>query len=131
MKYNSNKIYIVFDGTSHYGVWESDLEMEKMNNDVEVVKGPYNDWSDIVDDESKTNFIEQIVTKCEAYEFKEEKDVVDFAKSLVAMYYYENQASHTNMKSNDFSIGIETPKTVASTKSNKLSDAISKLNKLN
>ena len=46
-----DKVYIVFDGTSHYGIWESDLEMEKMNNDVEVVKGPYNDWTDTVDDE--------------------------------------------------------------------------------
>lgn len=84
-----------------------------------------------VDEESKNSFIEQITTKCEAYEFKEEKDVVDFAKSLMAMYYYEHQVSHTNSKSNDFSIGIETPKKVAPEKTSKLSDAISKLNKLN
>lgn len=51
MKYNPNKVYIVFDGTSHYGVWGCDIEMEIASNDVEVVKGPYNDWDDYVDDE--------------------------------------------------------------------------------
>lgn len=51
MKYNPNKIYIVFDGTSHYGVYGCDVEMEIMDNDVEVVKGPYNDWDDNVEDE--------------------------------------------------------------------------------
>ena len=84
---------------------------------------------DFVDDETKENFVEQITAKCEAYEFKEEKDVVDFAKSLMAMYYYEHQVSHS--KSNDFSIGIETQKKTVVEKTDKLSDAISKLNKLN
>ena len=47
---NIDKVYIVFDGTSHYGVWESDLEMEKLYNNIEVVKGPYNDWTNDIDD---------------------------------------------------------------------------------
>ena len=51
MKYNPNKVYIVFDGTSYYGVWGCDVEMEISSNDVEVVKGPYPDWNDIVEDE--------------------------------------------------------------------------------
>ena len=51
MKYNPNKVYIVFDGTSHYGVWGYDVEMEITSNDVEVVKGPYSDWNDTVEDE--------------------------------------------------------------------------------
>ncbi len=51
MKYNPNKVYIVFDGTSHYGVWGCDVEMEISSNDVEVVKGPYPNWNDIVEDE--------------------------------------------------------------------------------
>jgi len=51
MKYNPNKVYIVFDGTSHYGVWGCDVEMEILSNDVEVVKGPYSDWNDSVEDE--------------------------------------------------------------------------------
>ena len=51
MKYNPNKVYIVFDSTSHYGVWGCDVEMEISSNDVEVVKGPYPDWNDIVEDE--------------------------------------------------------------------------------
>ena len=51
MKYNPNKVYIVFDGTSHYGVWGCDVEMEISSNDVEVVKGPYPDCNDIVEDE--------------------------------------------------------------------------------
>ena len=56
MKYNPNKVYIVFDGTSHYGVWGSDVEMEIASNDVEVVKGPYTDWNDLVENEiSKLN----------------------------------------------------------------------------
>ena len=51
MKYNPTKVYIVFDGTSHYGVWGCDVEMEIASNDVEVVKGPYPNWNDIVEDE--------------------------------------------------------------------------------
>lgn len=50
MIYNPNKVYIVFDGTSHYGVWGCDVEMEKTYNNVEVVKGPFFDWDDYVDD---------------------------------------------------------------------------------
>ena len=50
MKYNPNKIYIVFDGTSHYGVYGCDVEDESHNNDVEVVKGPFNDWDNSVDE---------------------------------------------------------------------------------
>ena len=50
MKYNPNKIYIVFDGTSHYGVYGCDVEDEIRDNDVEVVKGPYNDWDNSVDE---------------------------------------------------------------------------------
>lgn len=56
MKYNPNKVYIVFDGTSHYGVWGCDVEMEIASNDVEVVKGPYTDWNNLVENEiSKLN----------------------------------------------------------------------------
>ena len=51
MKYNPNKVYIIFDGTSHYGVWGCDVEMEITSNDFEVVKGPYPDWNDIVEDD--------------------------------------------------------------------------------
>jgi len=51
MAYNPNKVYIVFDGTSHYGVYGCDIEDEIRDNDVEVVKGPYNDWNDDVDAE--------------------------------------------------------------------------------
>ena len=50
MKYNPNKIYIVFDGTSNYGVYGCDVEDEIHNNDVEVVKGPFNDWDNSVDE---------------------------------------------------------------------------------
>ena len=50
MKCNPNKIYIVFDGTSHYGVYGCDVEDEIHNNDVEVVKGPFNDWDNSVDE---------------------------------------------------------------------------------
>ena len=51
MKYITDKIYIVFDGTSYYGVYGCDVEDEIADNDVEVVKGPYNDWNDNVEDE--------------------------------------------------------------------------------
>jgi hypothetical protein len=50
MKYIADKIYIVFDGTSYYGVYGCDVEDEIVDNDVEVVKGPYNDWNNNVDD---------------------------------------------------------------------------------
>ena len=50
MKYIADKIYIVFDGTSYYGVYGCDVEDEITDNDVVVVKGPYNDWNNDVDD---------------------------------------------------------------------------------
>lgn len=48
-KYIPDAIYIVFDGTSHYAVYGCDVEDEIMNNDVEVVKGPFAKWDDRVD----------------------------------------------------------------------------------
>lgn len=86
---------------------------------------------ELVDEESKNNFVAQITAKVEANEFKVEEDVTNFAKSLVAMYYYENQVSHTNKSNNDFSIGIENQKGAAAKKTDKLQEAITKLNKLN
>ena len=86
---------------------------------------------ELVDEESKNNFVAQITAKVEANEFKAEEDVTNFAKSLVAMYYYENQVSHTNKSNSDFSIGIENQKSAAAKKTDKLQEAITKLNKLN
>lgn len=51
MKYNPNKIYIVCDGSSYYGVYGCDVEMEITYNDVEVysTKG-YDDWDNEFED---------------------------------------------------------------------------------
>ena len=85
---------------------------------------------DFVDEENKANFISQINAKCEAEEFSTEEDVRDFAKGLLAMYYYENQNTHAN-KTNDFSIEIENQaKKTLPIKENKLKSAISKLNRI-
>ena len=51
MKYNPNKVYIVCDGSSYYGVYGCDIDDEIKENDVEVVSKGYNDWSDDFDDE--------------------------------------------------------------------------------
>ena len=48
-KYINDAIYIVFDGSSHYGVYGCDVEDEILNNDVEVVKGPFAKWDDKVE----------------------------------------------------------------------------------
>lgn len=48
-RYIPNAVYIVFDGTSNYGVFGCDVEDEIMDNDVEVVKGPFAKWDDNVD----------------------------------------------------------------------------------
>ena len=51
MKYNPNKIYIVCDGSSYYGVYGYDMEDEIKDNDVELYsKKGYDDWSDEVED---------------------------------------------------------------------------------
>ena len=55
MAYNPNKVYIVFDGTSHYGVWGCDVETEISCNDAEVVGGPFNNW-----DNNLNNTIERL-----------------------------------------------------------------------
>lgn len=43
------RVFIVFDGTSHYVVYECDIDAEIKENDVEIIEGPYNEWTDDVD----------------------------------------------------------------------------------
>ena len=42
-------VYIVFDGTSHYGVYGCDVDDEIDKNGVEIIKGPFASWDDRVD----------------------------------------------------------------------------------
>lgn len=49
MTYNPNKVYIVFDGTSHYAIYGRDVETEQTDNGVEIVDGPFDEWNDEVD----------------------------------------------------------------------------------
>lgn len=46
----NERVFIVFDGTSHYVVYECDIDAEIKENDVEIIEGPYNDWNDEVED---------------------------------------------------------------------------------
>lgn len=48
--YIPNAIYIMCDGSSCYGVYGSDVESEIIDNDAEVVKGPFRTWDNKVDD---------------------------------------------------------------------------------
>lgn len=48
-KFIPDAVYIVFDGTSYYGVFGCDLEDEINTNDAEIVKGPFREWNDDVD----------------------------------------------------------------------------------
>lgn len=51
MTYNSDKIYIVCDGSSYYGVYGCDIEDEIRNNDVEVYSSKgYDDFDNSLDD---------------------------------------------------------------------------------
>lgn len=43
------RVFIVFDGTSHYVVYECDIDAEIKENDIEIIEGPYNEWTDDVD----------------------------------------------------------------------------------
>jgi len=80
-----------------------------------------------VDEDSKNTYIAQVTEKCESFEFTTENEVVEFAKRLLAMYYYENKVS--KRESVDFSISIEQPVHADKTASgNKLKEAINKLN---
>lgn len=49
MTYNPNKVYVVFDGTSHYAIYGRDIETEQTDNDTEIVAGPFDEWDDEVD----------------------------------------------------------------------------------
>ena len=49
MAYNHNKVYVVFDGTSHYAIYGRDVETEQTDNDAEIVDGPFDEWNDEVD----------------------------------------------------------------------------------
>lgn len=47
--YLTDAIYIVYDGSSYYGVYGCEVEDEIEVNDVEVVKGPFAEWDDKVE----------------------------------------------------------------------------------
>lgn len=83
-----------------------------------------------VDEDSRNSYIEQISEKCLSCEFTSEAEIEKFAKSLLAMYYYENKVS--KKETSDFSFSIEhhvhTEKPVSG--NNKLRDAINKLNRI-
>ena len=82
-----------------------------------------------VDEDARKSYIQQISEKCLSYEFTSEDEIVKFAKSLLAMYYYENKVS--KKETSDFSFSIEHPVHVEkNVSSNKLKDAINKLNLL-
>lgn len=85
---------------------------------------------EVVDEESKTNFIAQVEEKCNAFELTTEEEVTKFAKGLMAMYYYE-KSTHKNEA--EFSVNITKP-TATETASNKpmakLNEAIDKLNRI-
>ena len=49
-QYIPDAVYIVCDGTSCYGCFGCDIEDEIEHNDVEVVKGPFAQWNDRVDE---------------------------------------------------------------------------------
>lgn len=48
-KFILDAIYIVFDGTSYYGVYGCDVEDEIKDNEVEIAKGPFLNYDDNVD----------------------------------------------------------------------------------
>jgi len=87
---------------------------------------------EVVDEESKQNFVSQLEEKCKAFEFETEEDVTKFAKGLMAMYYYEHQAVKKETNNADFSVALNRPTHNGNNASNaKLKDAINKLNYLN
>ena len=43
-KYLSQSWYIVFDGTSYYGVYGMDIYTLEEDSDIEVVSGPYKEY---------------------------------------------------------------------------------------
>ena len=49
-QYIPDAVYIVCDGTSCYGCFGCDIEDEIRDNEVEVVKGPFAQWNDRVDE---------------------------------------------------------------------------------
>lgn len=44
MSYADDSVYIMCDGTSHYGVYGFDVDDDIDENDSEVVEGPFDEW---------------------------------------------------------------------------------------
>lgn len=89
---------------------------------------------EVVDSETKESFISEIKEKCNNHEFSSEEEVIKFAKSLLAMYYYENKVSAKKAeKEESFSVTISKTETHINkqTEHNKLRDALDNLNKIN
>ena len=43
----NNAVYIVFDGTSYYGLFGCDIrELQVEYPDIEIISGPYRQWPD-------------------------------------------------------------------------------------
>lgn len=49
MKKKNDNVYIIFDGTSHFGVFECDIDDYKNDEEYEIIEGPFIDWNDEVD----------------------------------------------------------------------------------
>ena len=83
-----------------------------------------------VDDESKANFANQISEKCKSYEFTTEEEVKKFAKSLLAMYFYEKreQSAGDDVVMPLNQVAVPSVQTASSNK--KLNDAFAELEKI-
>lgn len=85
-----------------------------------------------VNDEAKQEYISQVTERCNNYELTSEEEVINFAKSLMAMYYYEHLAEEKNHKSEEFSLTLTKDSIQESIEPHgDLKDAIHKLDSLN
>lgn len=84
---------------------------------------------EVVDDEAKQNYIAQVTEKCNAYEFTTEEEATKFAKSLMAMYYYEHATVDNHGETKEFALSINKPvqKDNILSGQEKLKDSIQKL----
>ena len=84
-----------------------------------------------VDDNSKAEFAKQISDKCQKSEFESQDDVKKFAKTLLAMYFYEKREQSAGDDIVMPLTQVAVPKvTNAASNNSKLDDAFAKLDKI-
>ena len=85
---------------------ENQVKMQNAVSLIEVGRAFVESDSETIEDEVKAEFIKKIEDRCNNFELTTEEETKEFAKGMLAMYYYEHR-EETKKESKEFNFSIE------------------------